>query len=755
MPSKLLCIFTLALAFSGCSLRLNDKVEKAPLNVSLGGGCLSNSGKILSRFAEGSATAAELEGFWDCTEKSVTTFNSHTEGDTLNSYKANDLARFLSKYFLNGKEIPPGLINEVMVLKQSILGGRSDEITRKELNDVLRIMKVARRVTARLRPHMPVRAETFITRSYSKDQFEEAIVEFQAGMNEIAESLKDTQGAYSFDHFGALFTELGKFLYPDNKGDSEWVKTVLNWTQALRPAKAIFVSPPKDEILAADWFTIYRMAPRYYSLYLRARFYSHGEHNYAYGPGLLRLESLFDDSIQLFSQVLDQRREGEIKSEEIDELLVAMNSAGMLGGMEFDTVRAGVKLVFGKLFRVEDTGKGYTIRKENFAQLSRTFHFATEGLRALEAIYRAKFGENGFETQGLKTEDFASFTTEHLLESTLLRDQVSRAAVESLVKTAGEINTVFPGRSLHVLIPSGKNRPKLSLQHMAKMHLMRSVNRLLIGAYAGPKADSLTEAQLKSLLDDIFPILRDPKVKLADAETQESFPKRLFEASLFLPSSDGDKGLTMNEAIEFESLLLSTIYYANTVHNNLALACGTAAENGKFAIKARCFRKNWLKQASLIWSSIPGTAQYFKQLTDRNQEVLFTRLENFLRKGRSAEDNFTISDTRAFILLPYYVELLFARFDRNHDGLLENEEAELAYPVFLPFLKEKCIERGKPDPKDHHAIYMYLLANRSLPTAENWGEAISYAWRRYVAGDKAFKADRGQVVEIFEKLLTL
>ncbi|MGZ6468890.1 MAG: hypothetical protein ACXWQJ_16440, partial [Bdellovibrionota bacterium] len=257
------------------------------------------------------------------------------------------------------------------------------------------------------------------------------------------------------------------------------------------------------------------------------------------------------------------------------------------------------------------------------------------------------------------------------------------------------------------------------------------------------------------LLNDIFPILRDPSLALADADTQESFPKRLFEASLFLPSSDGDQGLTMNEAIEFESLLISTVFYANTVHAKMAELCSVPLATTKLQkIPAPCLRKNWLKSAASIWASIPGMATYFTQLSEREQEAFFARLEAFLRKGRT-KDEFTIADTRSFVLLPYYVELLFARFDSDHDGLLENDEAEKAYPVFHPFLAEKAAQKGKTDPKDHHAIYMYLLANRELPDASNWGSALDYFWHRYIAGDKVFKADRGQVVEIFEKLLTL
>lgn len=769
MLSRFVCMFAI-LAFTGCSLRLNDQPEKQVLRVNLGGNCLGEAGIQLARFADGTAAAAELDRMWDCVDKSIAAFNAHTVGETADSHRAADIARFLSKYFLQGKEIPPGLLNEAMVLKQSLVGGRADSLTRRELTEILRLTKAGRQFTKRLRSFMPINYDTFVSRNYSKEEFEKAITEFQEASAEMGESLQKTQGSYSLDHFAVFFTELGNFLYPESKKEDLWINTMLQWSQALRPAKAIFISPPKDEIRQEDWATLYKMGPRYYSIYLRARFYSRGVDSYFFGHDLLRLESLFDESIELLSQVVAQRPNGEISSEEIDELLLGLSQAGkMPGKISFDAARAAVKLIFGKLFKAEDTNdKSYKVTKENFAQLSRTFHFATEGLRGLEALYRDKLGDQNFAGGRLKANEVADYPVEKLLEATLAKDSSSRAAVESLAKSALEINTVFPGQAKRVALPRNGKAIPLSFAHLAKIHLFRSINRLVIATYAGPKANSLSEKQINAFLEDIFPILEDKTVNLLDKKSKKDLDKRFFEASLFLPSSDGDKGLTMNEAIEFESLLFSTVFYADTVHLKMAKLCSVSLETkdedrkntaGFLKIKfieitPACYREQWLKHPGEFWTAVPGLASYFQRLSSREREVFLERLENFLRKGR-VNGPVNLGDSRAFVLLPYYVELLFHRFDANHDGLLENDEAEKAYPVFRPFLAEQARLKGKNDPNDHHAIYMYLLANRSLPSADKWSDALSFVWRRWVAGDKAFHADRGQVVEIFEKLLTL
>ena len=126
-------------------------------------------------------------------------------------------------------------------------------------------------------------------------------------------------------------------------------------------------------------------------------------------------------------------------------------------------------------------------------------------------------------------------------------------------------------------------------------------------------------------------------------------------------------------------------------------------------------------------------------------------MQSFLRKGKSANAEYTKGDTQAFILLPYYVEMLFSRFDRDGNGEIDNDEANRAYPVFRPFLSKKATEKGLNKPEDHYAVFNFLLAYRELPTEDKWEFAI----RRYLLGPKKFSVNRSQVVEIFAKLLSL
>jgi hypothetical protein len=742
----------LACALPACSLRVGEEVEQKKIVVNPAKeGCLANAGDVLDRYFEGKIDEAELESFWACTEKAFGTFVQNTQGGGGTYYSPEELASFLSKYFLKGKPIEPKLLSETMVLKQGLVGGSADRLSRAELEQVMAILRSVHEQSLKLRAFMPITPAGFRERKVSADQFELALATFEKSMLAMSQTLANAQGAYTIDHMADFLRALKSFLYTNTKVRTNWADVAIKWTDALRPAKAIFVAPPKDEIRASDWARIYELAPRYYGLYLRASFYLTPGNTYTHGPGLNRLETLFTDFTSLMELVLSHRANGTIDSSEVDELLVALGRNGMLPEtLQLESARSIARALFGRIFSGTNPAAAtaqdsYTISKVNFARLEEGFLFATEGLRGLEAFYRDRLREK-FDSGTLNRSEVEALPVDALLRYTAEKNDVSRAALESLRASARDVRNVFPGDAARVVVPTGEEPSELSLAHLEKIHLLRSVNRVLLHGYAGNRGEYLSEEQVGTMADDFFPFLQD--IGFGDAGLRQSLSSRLLEASLFLYSSDGETGLSMTEAIELETLLVSTLGHASEMHEKIAAACKV-----KGAVPATCYRLVFMNYHARIWDYIPGLANYASGLSKEEQMKLFALMESFLRKKNpaGAEAPFTKSDTQAFILMPYYVELLFSRFDRDRNGVFDNAEAEAAYPVFQPFLKKKSMEHGLTSPKDHKAVFNFLLAYQELPT----NMKATWIWRRYLAGDKKFRVDRGQVVQIFQKLLSL
>lgn len=734
----------LLFALSSCSLKLNEEVTKPTVVVNpVQGGCLSGAAVTMDQYFQGKISEHELEAFWNCMDKALVSFISNTRGADGKNWKGEELSSFLSTYFLKGKRIDPELVKEAMLLKQGMLGGNASVITKEEIEQTILFVRALKSTSLKLRPHMPIKTNNYLEKKYSVEQLNEVLFLFQTGMAEIGSTLAGKQGSYSFDQLNHFLVRLKVFLYEGNSGKGEWIDSAQNWTQALRPAKQIFISPPKDQIRSEDWSKIYELAPKYYSLYLKSKFFLGIEdQQFSSGNGLKQLEALFQEFSSIMLTLLKNHPTGEISSSDVEEFLEALHKNNLLP-VQLETAKAFFQTLFSKILSGPQSTRGYVINKETLARLHFSFRFATDGFKMLEALFRVEGLD--LATGHLAEEKIPSI--EKLIALVPDADATTKDAAELIHKSMKEIRTIFRENSSQVLISEKRGSARFSHSHLVKMHMFQSVNRLLAKSY-GSKPGILQEAEINALADDIFPLLQD--LSLVAKETRNSVSKRLFEASLFLYSSDGQTSLTMTEAAELQALLLSTLSHGKNIHKKLAERSGVldAESPSKSVIPARDYPERLLELRSEVWANIPGFLKFVDSRKKPQQLDLLKKMFQFLRKGRENQD-FTIADTQSVILLPYYIELLFSRFDLDEDGFLTNEEAERAFPVFQPFLSKKAKEHGLDSAEDHHAVYMFLLAYQELPN----NMKTKWIWRRYITGEKNFSVDRAKVVQIFEKLL--
>jgi hypothetical protein len=750
--NKLLPYFSpiaIACALTSCSLRLNDHVEQPQHTVNAGSGCLSQAGDVLDKFQNGTLSREQHDALYSCVDKALTTFQSYAVGNSKDSFAPEELGGFLTKYFLDGKPIQPALLHEVMVLKVALVGGPADKLTRDDLRRVMEVIKHVHDLSSALRPLMPFNARSFLARGFTGAEFEQAMNTFTGATATLGASFAHEQGDYDFQHLAQLVTELRKFLYPGGQvPEAHWSNITLRFANALPAAKQIFIAPPRERMTAADWPKFYRLAPRYFVSMQRVQFYLNSPFNTVQKGGLQTLEKLFNDFMTTFNFVIDQQPNKQITSEEIDEFLNALADEQFLPCSP-DTARQFIQVVFGRLLGTADQKK-FSVTKESLSRFVENMRFFLEGAHAAEAMYRPKFGDNF--VQGILSADEISATPDATLLGATLMNDLSSVAVAQLKNTPQTVRTVFAGSGNAVVIPEHGGVTEFSFMHMLKIHGLRSLNRLLIQSYGSKNANELTPAQVEAFVNDVFPMLKE--VHIADDSVKTMVPKRLLEASLFLYSSTGSENLGMNQALEMESLLLSTVLTAADVHKKIAAACNVKPQSnakGKalpVTVPYDCYREKFLGHLDKIWSFLPGMVRYEKSLSTEDRAALFDSMASFL-KGNKQE--FTISDTQCLVHFPYYVEILYSRFDQNGDGLLDNAEAAAAYPVFRPLIAEKANAKGYTKEKDYAAIYNFLLAFRVLPTDDKW----DFALHRYLLGDKKFTNDRAQIVDIFEKLLTL
>lgn len=737
--------FLLACVLSGCSLKLNDEPQKPPTSMSAGGGCLTAAGNVMERFSQGQLDAASHVDFFKCLDQAVVTFGEATTGRNPGYFEPDEIGSFLTKYFLDGKSINPSLLHEALTLKSAFIGGRPDRLSWDDLRRLRQVMHNLRELTSKLRTIMPLNFEAIQKKNLSQEEFAGMMRIFIDSTTEFGERMGSLQGEYRFESLASLMRELQRFdgtPVPDD----HWTNRVIHFSKIIPPAKVILVSPPRNSILGADWKKIYHQGSRYFAAFLRTQYYMQRPYDLAQGSGLVTLESLYSDFVTSFGYMLDQHPDKMISSDEIDDLFQTLYANKVIT-FSPATGRQAVRLIFGKLLG-SSAKADFAITHDSLNNFSENMRFLFEGLRVSEALYRIKH-DNAFLSGSLTRAEIEAVPSADLLKSTQFGSALSLEAVEAIKATPRLVNTVFTSGNFGVAIPKDGVNRNFPYWHMVKTHTLRAVDRLLIHSYGDPREDKMSEAQFNAFADDLFPILTE--LGLVGESMRPSIAKRLFEASLFLPSSDGDKGLTMSEAIELESVILSTLENTNRVHSLLANACGTTKldPSGKPLINGACYRQKYGDLHADVLRYVPGMAEDQAKLGAAGRQAFFDKLSALLRSGQTIADDYTHADTLSMVLMPYYVETIFSRFDTNRDGKLVNAEGEKAYPLFQKFIAEMAGAQGINKPKDHIAIFHFILGYRALPNEKVW----AYILRRYLFGPKKYSVDRSQVVEIFAKLM--
>ncbi|MBC7458019.1 MAG: hypothetical protein H7235_07050, partial [Bdellovibrionaceae bacterium] len=149
-----LCI---ALAFSSCGLKVGEKAKDNSAIELSSVACLSTSMESLKRVFKAQALDAEVAPALNCLSTTIQAFSANIKGAHNDYFTIQELVYFLNKnIIIQGTKIPDSLANEIIKFKVSILGGRPDQFTKAELNQLGRIIDQVTPDAVELNKHMAI-----------------------------------------------------------------------------------------------------------------------------------------------------------------------------------------------------------------------------------------------------------------------------------------------------------------------------------------------------------------------------------------------------------------------------------------------------------------------------------------------------------------------------------------------------------------------------------------------------------------------
>ena len=195
---KMLSVFGLLVLSSSCGYFMdNDRPETQGLDIPLD--CLNNFDQKLRDYFQGKAqngtqkskpsgstkvsfvetksdfpensseakqAAQEVIGLLECSDQALKFFLNHVRGKSIDPtveshsvsdrYSPSELKTFLENYILSNAELPQLLVNQLMVLKVALFGGKPTELSKQDILNIRSILQKLKKPAERLAPYMPL-----------------------------------------------------------------------------------------------------------------------------------------------------------------------------------------------------------------------------------------------------------------------------------------------------------------------------------------------------------------------------------------------------------------------------------------------------------------------------------------------------------------------------------------------------------------------------------------------------------------------
>ncbi len=507
--------------------------------------CLDEVGTFARSFLSQNLSEAEIEEFWNCTERVVRFFQTYTRGHEDGSYTSLALKSFLEKFFIRSFVISPELLSSAMDVKVLFLGGSNVRLTREEVELTLAFLQLIKEVSLRIYPHLPHILSPNSVRAENDEELERGLRDLNVSLKQVSAWLEVRSGEYKFQSFRTLITEIMK-LSPDVDGREHPLSRVLGFIPVFEMMKDLLVSPGRHSIKPQDWQVLVEQTQLLVELILS------WERTLKSKDRLVRNTELL---LQFLQRPLQFR--SVVDREILVELLLALQMSGWVPQ----------ELTHASLTRVVDIVLNRILDPEHSSGKVKV-GYTEKHLGTLEN-YVGKW---------------------RVVEERLI------AGVQSLPEDfirwiRGPWPLVSGDRGELIF---DRDRLTYDVQSLRRWNWQRSVVDLMFSSYSQDR-QVLLEEDIQFALSEFDPIFRDMGWDVSN--WQGSLTQFLGEANLFLPRGDGNESLT-----DFELAELLAFVYSSWIQTDKIMKASADHWGGQN--EAQAILENYLLQAESSFSDL-------------------------------------------------------------------------------------------------------------------------------------------------------
>lgn len=760
-----------------CQKFLHDEPEKPKvLQVEMENKkCLGKITQVFSDYFQQKFNKADWDETWSCMDGSIVEFMNSTRGEKDNLYQASELKRFFKKLFkfVFKKDISDELVDEILKLKQSLIGGDSDNITRVELEKLRAFFCLVAKQMEALNPHLGVllfRDELNVNLPADKEKVEAAISALRESVLTIIKNSNFSQSTYSLPEIKLLMEEVEKFAGSTDSDNafSKWRKKL----PFLEKMRSIFIG---STIEIKDSHEVEKIWMLLVDAFRSAVYLAKGINKVEFSnPNDFKiLDEWVENNFVILLDTFQWKKKQEIQYEDLDYLIDELSKEEFWPKkLRADTFKITYRRFITRVLDDRRDDSLTALSYEHIVQMRREYRsYQLIQKLLLENIFSVEKQLAPIAVQEKLSKLNIKSNIQILSRYTLGEEKLYSKAWEKFLKLVNSKAYVRHWNADgQLVLDIADSNLKWEYRDLWTMNIYRwAVQALIRGFAQDPKRiisqEYMTKDELKELYTE-FQLFCE-ELGIFDSRNFETYARSQKEADLFTPSGNGDNLIQFEEMVDLFTMMYSgglvatkKIYKIAQDENKLL------ADEDVFGNKYISFTgfENILhNHFGEIFSNLPNFNRYVQALSKKDWQMFYDGIVKVSRICPKDPIGIETADQRTLTTVMNYIEDLFNLYDLNRNGTFDMQETEVAYGRFANFIvdvtKKKVQEASSTlyDTIEFAGqwqnvglnVFKFMIFNGRAPSG---GEILAFMWDDFWDNHNYQEADRSQIVKVFATL---
>lgn len=717
--------------------------------------CLEGAFTVFEKYFSAASSPRDVADAWDCAAKAVDSFATRSRGGSnVSSFSPNELRTFLHESFLGSTKISDPLLREGMRLKQMLLGGEIDRLSREELKRAKDVLAILKSVSLRLQPHVAMLTlDARLDEVRAKEpSFEAALRDFRSAADEVTGLFRASKEPFELAHFEIALRELDAIY--STKSGWKGPARLLERFGTFKIVKALLVRPEGDRVRPDEWKPLLSASSRLYTLYLRLHYFMR-ERDLLNGAGFLHLRQAIEEGFDLIDEAVAMKPDGLIRYELIDPAIDEVFRLKFITWkIRPSTIRELARVVLGRVLNQPSSEKGVLERKsvEGLdAELAKRGREAIMGWLDMQRLWEE------LESQAARKNPAVARTGSIPLP--LVREIWPRLSTPYKTNYRYMSHVLIERKHPVVFTSVGsivfeRDPEKLSIDQATfdSLNWRAAFGRAVVEGYAKDPRESMFTGVTIEEFHEFFLGVRNFAVDLNFIEPADMdlWKSTFTEANIFTLAGDANDRISFSEGFDLISFALSSAQTSRKIYKELAANC-EALEPDVYGIPkspAYCYRERMQASFSKHYTLLPAWVDVVSGLSNQQYAEFQRLLEIAARKTGYSDAPVESTDVDRSTMLLHYIESVYMRFDKVRTGTIDLEEARDVYPLFKALLKQLS---GYDDDETLFAIFVYVLKYRQPPSSLTDKIWFKFIWMPNTSL-WTIDVDRLQLLDIIGKL---